>query len=99
MRPLGMPPPSARSSDRLPVGVVSTCTVCDSPSFIIDPLPNCFSIVSRARPRAFVLPSVAPIGSSVASTLGLSVVAFAITYRPFVYGNLGGYLHHIGVVP
>ena len=49
MRPRGKPPmPSARSSERLPVEMASTCMVTFCPSFMIAPLPNCFSICESA---------------------------------------------------
>src|SRR3954451_6200354 len=54
MRPRGTPPmPSARSSDRAPVGIASTFTRAPgSPIFITAPLPNCRSIWVRAPWRA-----------------------------------------------
>ena len=49
MRPRGTPPtPSARSSPRLPVEMASTCSAALSPSFMMAPLPNCFSIWASA---------------------------------------------------
>src|SRR3954447_6485581 len=50
MRPRGIPPtPSARSSDRAPVGIASTRTAAaSSPIFMIEPLPNWRSICESA---------------------------------------------------
>ena len=57
IRPRGMPPtPSARSSAIDPVGMKSTCWRETAPSFMIEPVPNCFSIeriaASTALPRS-----------------------------------------------
>src|SRR5207302_5750525 len=66
-RPRGTPPtPSATSSWIAPVGMTSTCSLAwCSPSFMMEPLPNCFSICVRARSRlrcrSFI---VAPPGRS-----------------------------------
>src|SRR5262245_42217412 len=55
-RPLGMPPtPSARSSPSEPVEVASTVSACDSPSFMIEPLPKDFSICDSAVSKALFL--------------------------------------------
>src|SRR6266849_11129148 len=53
-RPRGSPPtPSARSSPREPVGMTGTSVgISAVPSFIIEPLPNCFSIWAIARSMA-----------------------------------------------
>src|SRR5258708_9214533 len=56
-RPRGMPPtPRAISSAMEPVGMISTAMRCwASPSFMIEPLPNCFSICEMAFSIAFDL--------------------------------------------
>ncbi len=52
--PRGNPPtPSATSSARHPVEITLIPGLTDWPSFIIEPLPNCFSICSKAISRAF----------------------------------------------
>src|SRR6476661_7896744 len=55
--PLGMPrTPRARSRAIEPVGMKSTCCRAVAPSFMIEPVPNCFSIdriaASTALPRS-----------------------------------------------
>ena len=62
-RPRGSPPiPSARSSASAPVGIASIPTWPRSPSFMIEPLPNCLSIwlsaISSALSRSTVNPSL-----------------------------------------
>src|SRR5712691_10484573 len=53
MRPRGMPPtPSAASSAKEPVGITGMSAVWLSPNRMMAPLPYCFSIWLRARPRA-----------------------------------------------
>src|SRR5439155_23101480 len=56
MRPRGTPPtPSARSSPIDPVGLTSIpAGVSPSPSFMMAPLPNCFSICCSASSRALL---------------------------------------------
>lgn len=58
--PLGTPPkPSAISRLNEPVGIHSTfILVAESPSFITEPLPNCFSILEIAASSAFILSSL-----------------------------------------
>ena len=52
--PFGIPPiPSATSKLNAPVGIASTFIAVKSPSFITDPLPNCFSIWPNADSSAF----------------------------------------------
>ena len=54
IRPRGKPlPPSARSSDRAPVEIPSTSMWDPSPSFMIAPAPNVFSIWLIALLSAF----------------------------------------------
>src|SRR3954469_16004442 len=54
MRPRGRPPtPSAMSSPRLPVEVVSISIFSRLPSFIAEPLPNARSICASAASSAF----------------------------------------------
>src|SRR6185312_14835805 len=82
-RPFGMPPPRAKSSDSEPVGMHSTLVACASPSFMIEPLPNCFSMVSRARPSALLLPSPAADESAVVLLVVADFLAsFAIVLVP-----------------
>ena len=51
--PLGTPPiPNAISSPNAPVGIASIFIAWNSPSFITDPLPNCFSICPIAASNA-----------------------------------------------
>src|SRR5262249_29581929 len=53
MRPGGMPPtPSAASSASEPVGITGMSAVWLSPRRMMAPLPYCFSIWLRAKPRA-----------------------------------------------
>ena len=55
IRPRGSPlPPRARSSDRAPVEMPSTSRWLPSPSFMIAPAPNVFSIWLMALFSAFV---------------------------------------------
>ena len=56
MRPLGMPPmPRALSMDRMPRGMAGMSrSLGRSPSFMMEPLPNCFSIWERAVSMALV---------------------------------------------
>src|SRR5581483_810948 len=56
MRPLGIPPPSAKSRLIEPVGIVSTLAAWASPKRIIEPLPNCFSICDNAKSKAWLFP-------------------------------------------
>ena len=52
--PLGIPPiPNATSKLNAPVGIASIFISWYSPNFIIDPLPNCFSICPNAASNAF----------------------------------------------
>ena len=57
--PLGTPPsPSAISRLNDPVGITSIFILAEeSPSFITDPLPYCFSICANAASSAFFLSS------------------------------------------
>ena len=49
MRPRGKPfPPSAMSTERLPLGIPGTTVVESVPSGMIAPCPNSFSICARA---------------------------------------------------
>ncbi len=53
IRPRGMPPtPSARSSAIEPVGITSIAVIEWAPSFMIEPVPNCFSIAWMAAATA-----------------------------------------------
>src|SRR5262245_54512957 len=53
MRPRGMPPtPNAASRANEPVGITGMSAVWLSPNRIMAPLPYCFSIWLRAKPRA-----------------------------------------------
>jgi hypothetical protein len=77
IRPRGMPPtPSARSSAIEPVGMKSTCCRAAEPSFMIDPVPNCFSIARIAASTALPLSAVAraplPPLRSLVIAMGLS---------------------------
>src|SRR5258706_7461188 len=55
IRPRGMPPtPSARSSAIDPVGITSIAWIEPEPSFMIEPVPNCFSMVAIAAATALV---------------------------------------------
>ena len=54
--PRGIPPtPRAASICMLPVGITEICVAAASPSFITEPLPNCFSICTRAASSAVCL--------------------------------------------
>ncbi len=79
IRPRGMPPtPSARSRAIEPVGMKSTCCRAVAPSFMIEPVPNCFSIeriaASTALPRSAwarsAARSVPPVRSPFRSSAG-----------------------------
>ena len=61
IRPRGMPPtPRAISRSMQPVGMAEMFRLAElSPSFMMAPLPNCFSICARAISRAFSLSSIA----------------------------------------
>src|SRR6056297_1932471 len=48
------------SSDNAPVGIAGTSCPTVSPSFISEPLPNCFSMLARARSRALYLSTESP---------------------------------------
>ena len=53
IRPRGMPPtPRARSSAIEPVGITSIAWMAAEPSFMIEPVPNCFSIARIAADTA-----------------------------------------------
>ena len=54
-RPLGNPPPSAKSSDSEPVGVVATFICERSPKRMMEPLPNVFSMRAIASLSDFCL--------------------------------------------
>src|SRR5690625_4936347 len=55
-RPLGYPPiPSATSKANDPLGIVAIFCISFSPNFIIEPLPNCFSICLKAMSKACFL--------------------------------------------
>ena len=62
IRPIGKPPiPSATSKPSDPVEIDSTSNVLVSPNFIIEPLPNCFSICPNAAASAFCFSSLVAI--------------------------------------
>ncbi|EKD22892.1 MAG: hypothetical protein ACD_83C00205G0001 [uncultured bacterium] len=65
MRPLGTPPPKARSSEMMPVGIISTLETLSAPILIIAPLPNCFSIDCKAILKASFRPSPSLITLSI----------------------------------
>ena len=88
IRPRGSPlPPSARSSDRAPVEIPSTSRWLPSPSFMIAPAPNVFSIWLIALFSAFVSADTAAGFTSVVPlslghdhrSLGLSLLLYVRT--------------------
>ena len=65
IRPRGSPPtPSATSRASAPVGITSICMWAFSPSRMIEPLPNCFSIWPSAISRALSRSTGTPPGLS-----------------------------------
>src|SRR5581483_11590071 len=71
IRPRGSPPtPSATSRASAPVGITSICMWAFSPSRMIEPLPNCFSIWPSAISRALSRSTGTPPGLCVSSSGG-----------------------------
>ncbi len=55
--------PRARSKEMAPVGMASTATAAPFwPSFMIEPLPNCFSIWDRAASMALAAGALLLVG-------------------------------------
>src|SRR5438552_218398 len=94
MRPRGTPPtPVARSRPSEPVWITSTPTFAlSSPSFMMAPLPNCFSICWRARSSALVF-SLADGGLTIMS----ASPSQGRGTRGAVSGRVGGH-HELGLV-
>ena len=67
-RPLARPPtPRAMSKPRDPVDTTwISWAISASPSRMIEPLPNCFSICARAAVKAFCLSPLKPENSEFA---------------------------------
>src|ERR1043165_9651517 len=73
IRPRGSPPtPSATSRASAPVGTTSICMWAFSPSRMIEPLPNCFSIWPSAISRALSRSTGTPPGLCVSFVWGKS---------------------------
>src|SRR5581483_2710914 len=95
MRPRGKPPPNARSSEILPDGIHSTLAWVDSPNFIMEPLPNCFSIDSIARLNALALPSLAATPAAAClSDVPLSVAIYPNLPKFIVSSPPNRYLYY-----
>src|SRR6185437_410081 len=91
MRPRGRPPtPSAMSSPREPVDTTSMARSTSwAPIFMIEPLPNCFSIWERAACRALALFS-SILGAS-AAVLEMTLSIFIIPFRLICWRRMRGY--------